>query len=220
MFGIPGQTMANWNETLHRVLDLAPDHASCYSLNIEEDTVFLKLMQNQELEVPDSELTADMYACMTALFEKHGLFRYEISNFARPGFECRHNRAYWDGTPYLGVGVSAHSFDGKTRSWNLTDPEDYIESCRAGHCPVTGSESLDSEKRLLEMIMLSLRTGTGLSLERLTGESPEKRRTLHDLVKCYVDAGFLERHGEHVRLTTKGAVISDALIAEIAAEIV
>ena len=219
MFGIPGQTMTSWEETLRGVLDCAPDHISCYSLSVEEDTAYFALMQKQELHIPDPGMTADMYARMAELLEAHGFHRYEISNFARRGFECRHNMAYWDHTPYLGLGVSAHSFDGAVRSWNGMVPEEYIASCRAGRLPVSGSETLDSETQLMERIMLSLRTSAGLSLG-LPGETePSVTRTLNELVERYIEAGYLERNGDRVRLTSKGAVVSDSLIAEIAAEI-
>ena len=129
MFGVPGQTIEIWKRTVEGVLALKPEHISAYSLNVEEDTEYYWMMQNEGLFIPEPAETADMYILMCEMFEKEGLLRYEISNFARAGCECSHNQSYWNFSHYLGVGASAHSFYGNIRSWNENDPLQYMKRC-------------------------------------------------------------------------------------------
>ena len=220
MFGIPGQTMALWKKTLEDVLDLKPDHVSCYSLSIEEDSGFFEMRRNKDLCLPGPGETSDMYLYMSELLEEHGLERYEISNFARPGYECLHNSAYWNFIPYLGIGASAHSFDGTIRRWNESEPVKYIELCRAHSDPVYGSETIDDYKRIIETVMLSLRTRNGLSVDRISAMYPFQLKQPGNKIDMLVEAGFLERCDENnVRLSTKGVVISDEIITEIVSDI-
>ena len=220
MFGVPGQTIDIFRETLQETLELEPDHISCYSLSIEEDTDYFNRSRKKQFNLPDSSKTADMYLFMTEHLETSGFERYEISSFARPGFECIHNKAYWDFSLYLGIGVSAHSFDGKVRRWNVLDIERYIELGRTGKDPVSGSETLTEETLLLETVMLSLRTSEGLSYGRLDAVNSSSGKKLLEIIDTYIETGFLEKYdGRRVRLTNKGAVVSDELIAEIVSEI-
>jgi len=219
MFGVSGQTMALWKKTLGDVLDLKPDHVSCYSLSIEEDSGFFEMRRNKETCLPCPDETSDMYMYMSELLADHGLKRYELSNFARPGFECIHNSAYWNFTPYLGAGASAHSFDGTVRRWNEPDPVKYIELCNTQSDPVYGSETLDDDKRIIETVMLSLRTRNGLSADWLSSIY-SRLKNIGNKIDMLVEAGFLERcEFDNVRLSTKGVVISDEIFAEIVSEI-
>ncbi|MFC1606892.1 radical SAM family heme chaperone HemW [Candidatus Latescibacterota bacterium] len=220
MFGVPGQTMKVWEDTLQGILDLEPNHLSCYSLGIEEDTEFFLLSREKSLDIPDAGLVADMYAFMVKKLADNGLSRYEISNFSQPGYECLHNLSYWDFTPYLGIGVSAHSFDGRMRRWNRTDIHSYIQACNSGIDPVSGAEILDEEKYLMEMVMLRLRTSVGLEIGRL--RCPDSsRRYLNNVIDKYKKAGLMDVDDDgRVRLTSRGAIVSDELIAEIVSEIV
>jgi oxygen-independent coproporphyrinogen-3 oxidase len=220
MFGVPGQTMGIWQETLDGVLDLQPDHISCYSLNVEEDTIYFDKVRNHELFLPDPAAVSEMYVYMTELLEKNGLLRYEISNFAHPGYECRHNQGYWDFTPYLGVGASAHSFDGSTRSWNESNPEIYIDSSVTRGDTISGYEVLEGNKKILELVMLALRTRDGLSLDHIISLYPAAEEKLRKKIHEIMPGGFLEEYKkEHVRLTTRGVIISDEIISEIVSEI-
>ncbi|MCD6308922.1 MAG: radical SAM family heme chaperone HemW, partial [Candidatus Latescibacteria bacterium] len=172
MFGVPGQTMCAWRDTLERCIDMRPDHVSAYSLGIEEDTPYFERMSKGGLSLPDPEETADMYETAVEILGDAGLSPYEISNFARPGGECLHNSAYWDFSPYMGIGASAHSFDGSMRSWNITNPAGYIRAVEAGETPCEGFEMLDGKTRAEETIMLSLRTKRGLDLAELDNRRP------------------------------------------------
>jgi len=220
MFGVPGQTIKIWERTLEEVIKLKPEHVSCYSLGVEEDTEYYEMFKKRKLEIPNPDRTADMYILMVDMLEKNGIMRYELSNFARKGWECKHNRSYWNFTQYLGIGASAHSFDGKTRSWNESSPERYIKKISTKNDASAGYEILDENKRMFEIIMLSLRTIDGLSLENLTKLSPEKIRLLQDRIDTFVESGFMKYHkNKAVKLTSRGAVISDEIISDILVDI-
>jgi len=217
MFGVPGQTMSAWSETLGRIVELEPDHVSAYSLGIEEDTVFFEKRRNDGLDIPSPEETAEMYFLLNEVLGSNGYARYEISNFAKPGHECRHNRGYWDFTPYLGVGASAHTFDGVKRCWNERDPLLYMRRIEETDTAVTGSETIDESTRGMEELMLSLRTGMGFDFGKIRGAN----RTAEEKILDFVSSGLLRYRGDAtVVLTDRGAVVADEIIAEIACEYV
>ena len=220
MFGVPGQTMKIWKKTLERVIELELDHISCYSLGIEDDTNYYTMSRKGELKIQDEDETADMYLFMVNRLEKEGFFRYEISNFARPDKECKHNQAYWNFTPYLGIGASAHSFDGNMRSWNETDPENYSNKIFNQNDATAGKEILDENNLIFEMIMLSLRTNEGLNLGKIKTLSSESKYSLTSKISSFVQSGLMEIHKNgNVRLTTPGAFIANEIISDILADI-
>ena len=220
MFGVPGQTIEIWKNTLEQVLELQADHISAYSLGIEEDTVFYKLMRKKGLCLPEPEETADMYILMNEMFEADGLKRYEISNFARKGKECKHNQSYWNFRPYLGIGASAHSFNRKFRTWNESDPLKYIKCCLSGNDPTTGFEEIDDRKRILETLMLSLRTVEGIHIDRIKGLSVPAQTCLEEKIEMLINAGFIlaNRKGAYL-LTDSGSVIADEILSELIIDI-
>jgi len=220
MFGVPGQTMEIWERTLEKVIELKPDHVSCYSLGIEDDTKYYTMSREGELKIPDEDETADMYLIMVNRLEKEGFARYEISNFAHPGNECKHNQAYWNFTPYLGIGASAHSFDGNMRSWNVADPEMYINKIVHQNDATAGKEILDENNRICEMVMLSLRTDEGLNFEKIRTLPSENKYTLTSKIGSFVESGLMEIHENgNVRLTKQGAVIANEIILDILSDI-
>jgi oxygen-independent coproporphyrinogen-3 oxidase len=220
MFGIPGQTCEQWERTIEGVLSLEIEHISSYSLGVEEDTPYFELSKRGGLDVPDPSETADMYVMMAETLERNGFLRYEISNFARPGFECRHNMGYWNFTPYLGIGSGAHSFDGAVRRWNISEPERYMEACGTGKDPVAGAEEIGSKKHALEHLMLALRTAEGLHIEEFLSRSPAERSGMLAKVGDFTRKGFLEARGNgRIALTVRGAMIADEILIELAAEL-
>jgi len=219
MFGVPGQTLDHWRRTLEQSCGMSPDHISGYSLGIEEDTPYFRRFENSDLDIPDQEETADMYVLMREKLEAESFFRYEISNFAQRDHECRHNIGYWNFTPYLGLGASAHSYDGIVRSWNESDPVRYTDSWTEGDGITRECEMIDERTRVLETVMLSLRTSSGLSVRDLPGVSEERKTAIAEKIEVLTDAGFLSvSGGNSVVLTDKGAVLADEIIAEIACE--
>ena len=216
MFGVPGQTMSLWKRTLEGILELQPEHISGYSLSVEEDTIFYRMKHDEGLDIPKPGKTADMYGVMNEMLENEGLLRYEISNFARPGHECKHNMRYWNFTPYLGIGSSAHTFDGNIRSWNEPDAVKYIKNCFGRNESITGNEVINTQKRAIETVMLSLRTVNGLDILEIEGLSSETLKALTNKLATFTESGFLITNNDgRVVLTDKGIVLADEIITDV-----
>jgi len=167
IYGLSGQSSEVWRRTLAEAVALAPDHVSCYQLTIHEGTPFgFRLARGKMSELPD-EAQADLFLLTHTFLREHGLPGYEVSNFARsPEHRSRHNRKYWDHTPYLGVGPSAHSFSGRKRWWNERKIKPYQSRIQAAERPVAGSEDLTAEDLAIEALMLGFRTAEGIDLTR------------------------------------------------------
>jgi oxygen-independent coproporphyrinogen-3 oxidase len=188
IFGVPGQTLEGWRRTLDEVRSWRPAHVSLYGLTYEKGTPFEKIRDR----LPEEAERAMYEAAMDALSEYH---HYEISNWALPGSESLHNRAYWEGRPYVGFGPGAHSFDGSTRWWNVSNVMEYL----AREDPVAGRETLTPDQIRVERLLLGLRQDVGVEL-------PEIPRGLEP---------FLERSGGRVRLTRAGKCVADTVIARL-----
>ena len=216
MFGVPGQTLALWKETLKQTVDLGPDHLSCYSLSVEEDTGYFRRFNDGSLNIPSPDETADMYLYMCEFLAGEGFDRYELSNFARAGYECRHNIGYWDGKPYRGAGLSAHSYDGSRRWRNTGDIERYI-SLSNGNCSVIQEyEIIDASTSVFEQLMLGLRTRQGISRLLLRANAADQSE-LDNLIGSYMKNGLMACDGDNLILTPLGSVCADEITAEIAA---
>src|SRR5439155_14028879 len=164
MFGLPGQTMGHWRETLERALDLRPEHLSLYSLIIEEGTPFYTWTREGRNTPGDEDLCADMYEYADERLQAAGYENYEISNWSLPGHQSRHNLTYWHNLPYLGMGAGAYSFFGNRRFSNVREPLAYIRLLREGQRPEAESESVDRAQAMSETAFLGLRTAMGLHL--------------------------------------------------------
>ncbi|OHE23109.1 MAG: hypothetical protein A2X92_01175, partial [Syntrophus sp. GWC2_56_31] len=162
--GVPGQGMDAWLSTLRTAVALNPDHLSCYQLTLEEGTPLAERCSRGEVVLPEEALQADFFCNTSAFLEENGYLHYEISNFARPGRESRHNRKYWNHASCLGLGPAAHSFDGRRRWWNHRSVETYGEDLAVGKPPVADSELLSDEQLRLEALFLGLRTRRGIHL--------------------------------------------------------
>lgn len=173
MYGIPKQTFKEWLEDLKRIEDLAPEHISCYELSVEEGTPIAEAINAGELFKPEEETCREMYFTADEILKESGYFHYEVSNYARgKSFISRHNSAYWDRTPYIGLGPSAHSFNGKnTRSWNVASIEEYLRRMKSGKSSVAGREEIACEQVALEAVMLGLRCSIGFDLEKIETET-------------------------------------------------
>jgi oxygen-independent coproporphyrinogen III oxidase len=216
LFGVPGQTLDMWEQTLIETCALNPSHISGYSLSIEEDTEYYHLMDGNNLTLPSPDETADMYFLMCERLKKHGFRRYELSNFAYAGYECQHNMAYWNFIPYLGLGVSSHSYDGKQRRWNTNDVYTYASLCHSGTDPISDYEVIDDKKHLIETIMLSLRTFNGLDITTLLSYNPLRENVLRGKLNIYNECGLIvENDNGKIFLTNRGAMLVDEIIAEI-----
>lgn len=206
IYGLPGQTAEDWRRTLQTAVALQPDHISCYQLTIHEGTPFgFRLARGKITEAPE-ETQAELFLLTHSFLRDAGLPGYEVSNFARtPEHQSRHNRKYWDHTPYLGVGPSAHSFDGRRRWWNERKIKPYEARIDAGELPIAGSEDLSDEDLALEALMLGLRTLEGIDLgtDLLERNAP--------LIERLSRQGLLRVEGSRLVPTLEGLAIADSL---------
>jgi oxygen-independent coproporphyrinogen-3 oxidase len=216
MFGAPGQTMADWDETLAAGLALAPDHLSAYGLTIEEGTPFGHLAGAGRLDLPDEETHIALYHRAVDRLTQGGYRHYEVSNFALPGAECRHNLVYWTGGDYLGLGPSAHSHHRGRRFANVRRLADYLERMEQGACATGYEETLTHDERMHEAILLGLRLTAGLDIpafRRHFGREAYQRR--EEIIDTLASSGFLERAGHRLRLTRKGLAVADTVCAAL-----
>jgi len=167
IYAVPGQSPGMWRQTLEEALALCPDHISAYSLTIEPGTPLGDLVQRGLVAPVDNDTEAEMYEIARGMLEAAGYEHYEISNFARAGFSCRHNQTYWQDNDYVGVGAGAHSYLNGVRWWNVKHPEAYVRMVRGGTLPVAGAEHLSRDEQLREALVLALRTRDGVVVEAL-----------------------------------------------------
>lgn len=216
IFGIPGQTLDTWSESLRRAIELQPDHIACYGLTYEPGTRLFEQREHGVVTACDEELEADMYCYAIDTLAAAGYQQYEISNFARPGCQCLHNLAYWHNEPYIGVGPSAAGYLDGRRYKNVSDVEAYICMIdKQGHAEQE-SEMIDPPKLMTEMIMMQLRLVEGLSIadfHRRTGADPVA--LFGDLLDRLVDKGFATVSATHIALTRQGRLVSNAIMAEL-----
>lgn len=203
IFGLPNQSMEDWQETLEEVVRLQPTHLSCYSLIIEEGTPFYELYRKGRINI-NEDLEREMYYYTKKILTSQGYNHYEISNFAKEGFQCIHNLIYWDVKPYIGIGSSAHSFLNNNRFSNYNSVEKYIESLANNQLPISSVNKLSKEDLIEEYIFLGLRKIQGISARdffNTYGEKIESRygKTLDKLVR-----ENLIKKGENIALTSKG----------------
>lgn len=164
IYGTPGESLADWRSSLNAALELGVEHVSCYALVIEPGTALGRALAQGEIAPVDPDDQADKYELADEVLSAAGLEWYEISNWARPGHECRHNLAYWQNQDWYGFGPGAHSHLGSTRFWNLRHPAKWAQSLQVGHRPVDGQEIITGESARLEKLLLNLRLRQGLDL--------------------------------------------------------
>jgi oxygen-independent coproporphyrinogen-3 oxidase len=206
MYGLPGQTLTHWQETLEKVFKLSPEHISAYALTVEEETVFAR----RRVET-DDDLQADMYERAADLLTSAGYVHYEISNFARPGRECRHNLRYWRNLPCLGVGVSAAGYEDGVRRKNTEDIGGYIAAMEQGRSAVVEEERLSETERVGEDLMLSLRLKEGAE------PAPLARELYGDVLERFRSLGFINQDPRSLRWipTRMGWRLSNQLFSEL-----
>jgi oxygen-independent coproporphyrinogen-3 oxidase len=215
IYGTPGLTDEKWKQNVDTALSLAIPHLSCYALTVEPKTALAKMIEKNKSENVDADIQARQFSLLTQWLSAAGFEQYEISNFARPGYRSRHNSSYWQGKPYLGLGPSAHSFNGTSRQWNIANNALYLKSIQSGLLPFE-TELLTETQRLNEYIMISLRTIEGISLERIKREWGEPK--LADLISAsrkYIQEGFLDNKDGFLILTPEGKFLADGIAAEL-----
>lgn len=211
MFGFPGETIEEWRNDIEKALSLNVEHISAYSLMYEEGTPLYSMLERGEISENSENNSVEMYDCLVDMLEAHGYEHYEISNFAKPGKRSMHNSSYWNGTIYLGLGAAAHSYDGVSREWNVSDIRQYIDGMTQGPRNYE-REELDSDTRYNDLVTTALRTKEGINLSLL-----ESR--YYNYIKRYaresISNGLLEETDGHLRLTRKGYYVSDTVMADL-----
>jgi oxygen-independent coproporphyrinogen-3 oxidase len=203
-----------WSSNLDFAFSFDIKHLSAYHLTIEKGTVFWKMLEKGVIkEIEEDESTA-LFNLLIEKSEKAGFIHYEISNFGKPGFFSKHNTNYWKQVNYLGIGPSAHSFNGYSRQWNISDVKGYIKTINSGK-PFFEREELDNRTRFNEYIMTSLRTMWGIDLdyvERLFEK--EGYDYVVNISGKFKDYGLMKKEGQYLILTSQGKMISDNIITE------
>jgi len=210
MFGLPLQTIADLHETLKAAIALSPTHLSCYSLIVEEGTPICRDIDAGKLALPDEELDRAMYELVRQTLEEHGFYQYEISNFARQGYECRHNIGCWTRVPYLGFGCAAHSFFAECRTRNSSKLDAYL----ADEEPKT--EQISKEQARFESMMLGLRMTRGVNdadFTRMHGVSI--RKAFGEKLDKPILAGLLEWHEGSLKLTRLGMDLENTVLVDL-----
>jgi oxygen-independent coproporphyrinogen-3 oxidase len=214
IYGIQGMGMLGWEKNIEIALNLPINHLSSYCLTVEPKTLLAhKIAKGSSLPINDEDAVSQ-YEYLLDVTEAAGIPWYEVSNFSKPGKASKHNSSYWKGTPYLGIGPSAHSFDGKSRQWNIKSNSAYIQQLTAGKIPAE-IEILNSKDKFNENILTSLRTRKGLSLmaiRNLNNEEEFKRILLIASNKAHQQ--LLTISDEKIVLTRKGLLFADAIAAE------
>jgi oxygen-independent coproporphyrinogen-3 oxidase len=216
--GLPNQTLSGWQRNLDEALKLQPDHLSLYLLDVHEGTPLADQIRSGMRPQPDDDLAGEMYQLMLDEVGAAGYQHYEISNFCVPGFESRHNTKYWAGAPYYGFGCSAHSYDGWRRRWaNERDTAKYVELIEQEESPVVERTELNEEQARSESIFLGLRLMSGLDLQTYRSRfGTDLHAEYGDELARLSDAGLIEFDEGLMRLTKRGALLSNEVFAALA----
>jgi coproporphyrinogen III oxidase-like Fe-S oxidoreductase len=216
--GLPGQTLAGWRRNVDEALKLRPEHLSLYLLDVHEGTPLADQIQSGMRPKPDEDLAAEMYATMIETVCTAGYEHYEISNFCLSGRESRHNTKYWTGAPYYGFGNSAHSYDGAHRRWaNERDAAKYVAMIGHASAAVVERTSLHREDLRSESIFLGLRLMSGIDLEHYRAQfGRDLRAEYNGELDRLRAAGLIEIDDERLRLTSRGALLSNEVFAALA----
>ncbi len=207
IYGLKDQSVDAWLINLERAVDLSPEHISCYQLTIEGKTVFNGMKKKGELDNLSEEAASRFFLETSAFLEQSGYLHYEVSNFAKGSEYCsRHNMKYWRRIPYLGLGPSAHSFDGKKRWWNYRSVKNYCTNLKGGVSPVEDSEDLTIEQETLEKISLGLRTMEGIKMDILKDIPGAMEAALK-----LESNGYVKIRGNCITPTKKGILIADRM---------
>jgi len=208
IYGTPLLTDEKWKQNVDTVIDLGIPHISCYALTIEPKTPLDKLIKQKQKEDIDPEKQASHFLLLMDWLGKAGYEHYEISNFAKPGMRSKHNSSYWSGKNYIGIGPSAHSYNGESRQWNIANNQTYIESVRKGIISFE-KEMLTPTQKMNEYIMTALRTMEGLDLRRVQGSE------LRVQSQEYIDKGKMIEENGFLKLTREGKLFADGIAADL-----
>ena len=215
MYGLPGQTMEDLQASVEKALTLQPEHISIYGLQVEEGTPFFREQEAGTLNVPENEVTEAMYDYLTEYLPEQGYRRYEISNYARPGRESRHNLSYWQDVPYLGLGAAAHSYLDGMRLENVADLDEYISTIKSGSLPLRSEEDPSEQHHMEEFAFLALRTAKGIDKKKFKETFGQELRAVYGKkINRLVRQGLLKETKKNLALTKEGAKVGNQVFAE------
>ena len=211
IYGLPSQSKSDWAETLARIIELHPEHISCYGLKLEEGTPMSERYKGSPI-LPDDDEQADMYFYAADVLERYGYKQYEISNFAAKGFESKHNLKYWELDDYMGFGPGAHSCVGNLRYSFVKDLKQYISGVARGASIIDEYRQIDPLERAVEYIMLGMRTSNGISEHDYRTRCQCDWRPIHKVLLAFAEKGWAEKTGDRWHFTVPGYLISNTLI--------
>ncbi len=215
IYGIPGMSNERWLQNLTTALDLGVPHISSYALTVEPKTALKKLIEKGKISPVDEDAAKGHYELMIEVLENAEFENYEFSNFGKPGYFSRNNTTYWFGKPYLGIGPSAHSFDGNHRKWNINNNILYLKAIEKGEIPAEVEELTVTDK-YNEYIMTRLRTKWGISLQEVrVNFGAEYQEYLLNEAQRFIQDKMLEKQGDHLHISKKAKFLSDGIAADL-----
>lgn len=207
IYGAHAETLESWERTLEETIVLAPEHVSAYALTIEPTTALGRAVARGDVPAPDPDVQADMFLLACSMLGDAGYGHYEISNWAKPGYECQHNLGYWRRQPYLGVGAGAHSHRDDRRWWNVRPPEEYLATVERGELPVGGSETLEAGDTYLEEVFLRLRILEGVPASWIDDDRAEP----------FLESGLLTSEDGSLVPTERGMLLLNEIVLALTA---
>ncbi len=215
IYGTPTLSDEQWQHNVQTAIALQVPHLSCYALTVEPKTALDKMVEKKKVLAPDPEKQARHFELLMQWMEAAGYEHYEISNFAKPGMRSKHNSSYWQGSPYLGLGPAAHSFNGHSRQWNIANNALYIKNIAEGNVPFE-MEEITPTQALNEYIMTSLRTSEGLSLEYIQHNwGEEKAIEIRKNANIYIVQENAAINNGNLQLTKKGKLLADGIASDL-----
>lgn len=214
MFGLPTQTLEDVKETLEKALDLAPEHFSCYSLKIEEGTLFHHLYELGKLPLPSEDEEFEMYQLIREVLKKNGYQQYEVSNFSKTGYESIHNSTYWHNDAYYGFGAGAHGYVEQLRHMNIKGVREYIEWIRQGKRPILDTHIVEIEEEMENFMILGLRLLKGIHRQEFEKRYQKKMEDVFgDVLNSLEEKGLLAQENGRIKLTEKGLLFGNDVFA-------
>ena len=224
IYAVPDQTVAQWQAQMAAVVQLEPDHLSCYTLTVEPGTVLQQRVQEGRVQLPGEKTAGALFLATVSFLNAHGYRQYEISNFARQAhnpaidLRSRHNCKYWNFSDYLGFGPGAHSFCGHTRWWNHRDLDDYLGALDRRCPPEAGREELTRDQQIMEAVYLGLRQTDGIDGDAFQSRFGEDLDVIFgERIAPLVQEGLLEKKADRLRLTAKGMLLLESVVGRILA---
>jgi oxygen-independent coproporphyrinogen-3 oxidase len=214
IYGYPLLTEQKWKHNLNKIFELDVPHVSAYSMTVEPKTALASFIRNKKQPAMNEQQSAEQFNLLMGAMAEKGFEHYEISNFCKPGHYSRHNSNYWHGVKYLGIGPSAHSYNGEARQWNIANNTKYIQSIQTNILPAE-VEHLTESNRLNEYIMTSLRTVWGLDLDKLNAIAATSSNILINEAQAFLEKEWIIRKGNKIYLTQTGKLYADHIAAEL-----